>query len=174
MFRSKEERAWEGLSAWRCRIEQNQRAGAENKTERAGTKTIPTMFVGILAVLTAPVRSKQEFKAVGYDCSAPTNIRVYNTETHCQTSPEVVGESQKVKIPQHVNSEQISGFKCKVTAHQKLYYCGMFSYSKPILSAEREQSIVISVATCNEMASRKVSGVVVLRLVENKDVKLLN
>lgn len=144
MFRSKEERAWEGLSAWRCRIEQNQRAGAENKTERAGTKTIPTMFVGILAVLTAPVRSKQEFKAVGYDCSAPTNIRVYNTETHCPL------------------------------AHRKLYYCGMFSYSKPILSAEREQSIVISVATCNEIASRKVSGVVVLRLVENKDVKLLN
>ena len=119
------------------------------------------MFVGILAVLAAPVWSEEEFKAVGYDCSAPTNIGVFNMETHFQTS-------------QHVNSEQISGFKCKVRAHGKLYYCGMFSYSKPILSAEREQSIVISVASCNKMASTKVSGVVMLRLVENKDVKLLN
>ena len=33
-----------------------------------------------------------------------------------------------------------------------MYYCGMFSYSKPILSAEQEQTLVITAQFCAEMA----------------------
>ena len=54
-----------------------------------------------------------------------------------------------------MTSEQLSGYKCEVRAHRKLYYCGMFSYSKPILSAERETSVVISAHSCSEMAHSK-------------------
>ena len=44
--------------------------------QRAGTKSLPLMFVGVLTMLAAPVKSEEEFKAVGYDCSSPTNIKV--------------------------------------------------------------------------------------------------
>ena len=61
-----------------------------------------------------------------------------------------------MKILQHVTTEQLSGYKCEVRAHRKLYYCGMFSYSKPILSAEKETSVVISAQSCSEMANSKI------------------
>ena len=62
---------------------------------------------------------------------------------------------KKVKIIQAVHNERMHGFKCRVSSHRKLYYCGMFSYAKPILSAEREQLIVISAQSCAEMTTTK-------------------
>ena len=107
-------------------------------------------------MLAVPVESGDEFRAVGYDCSTPTDIRMYDADAHCRNSPQIASEPATVKILQHVNTEQLSGYKCEVRAHRKLYYCGMFSYSKPILSAEREVSVVISAPSCSEMANSKV------------------
>ena len=86
------------------------------------------MFVGVLMIL-IPVKSDDEFRAVGYDCSTPSDIKMFNAEAHCKNAPQVSGELTKVKILQHVTTEQLSGYKCEVRAHRKLYYCGMFSYS---------------------------------------------
>ena len=111
---------------------------AGNKTRRrkngpgAGTKTIPLMFVGLVMIL-VPVEAGDEFRAVVFDCSTPSNIRQFDAEAHCKNKPLVSGEMAKVKILQHVTNEQLSGYKCEVRAHRKSYYCGMFSYSKPIL-----------------------------------------
>ena len=74
-----------------------------DQDQRAGVKSIHLIFVGILAVLTAPVRSKEVFKAVGYDCRGPTNIKVYDAATHCQK-----------KILQYVHSEQLHLVDVKV------------------------------------------------------------
>ena len=61
----------------------NQPGGAGrtgNKTRRrrngpgAGTKTIPLMFVRMLMIL-VPVEAGDEFRAVAYDCSTPSDIR---------------------------------------------------------------------------------------------------
>ena len=113
------------------------------------------MFVGLVMIL-VPVEAGDEFRAVAYDCSTPTNIKQFDAEAHCKNAPIVSGEMKKVMILQHVTNEQLSGYKCEVRAHRKSYYCGMFSYSKPILSAEREQSVVISAQSCSEMANQKV------------------
>ena len=97
------------------------------------------MFVGLVMIL-APVEAGDEFRAVAFDCSTPSNIKQFDAEAHCKNAPLVSGEMKKVMILQHVTNEQLSGYKCEVRAHRKSYYCGMFSYSKHILSAEREQN----------------------------------
>ena len=51
-------------------------------------------------------RSKEERRAVGYDCSSPTSIKVYDINSHCPCSPEIIGDNQKMKILQHVSTEE--------------------------------------------------------------------
>ena len=81
-------------------------------------------------MLAVPAEFGDEFRGVGYDCSTPTDIRMYDADAHCRNSPLVSGEPAKVKILQHVSTEQLSGYKCEVRAHWKMYYCRMFLYSK--------------------------------------------
>ena len=113
------------------------------------------MFLGVMKIL-VPVESRDEFRAIGYDCSTPVDIKMFDTEAHCKNAPIISGELASVKILQHVNTEQLSGYKCEVRAQRKLYYCGLFSYSKPILSAERETSVGISAQSWSEMANNKI------------------
>ena len=110
------------------------------------------MFVGVLAVLGAQVMAKDEYKVEAYDCSKPMNIKMFDREAHCRFNPEVEGVPERVTILQHVNSQTVKGYKCQVSSHRNMYYCGMFSYSKPILSAEQEQTLVITAQSCAKMA----------------------
>ena len=72
-----------------------------NKTRRrrnrpgAGAKTIPLMFVGVMMIL-VPVESGNEFRAVGYYCSTPSDIKMFDAEAHCKNAPQVSGELAKV------------------------------------------------------------------------------
>ena len=63
------------------------------------------MFLGLVIAMTVPTKGEEKFGAVGYDCSNPSNIKVYNAEAHCQHE-EVGGERQKVKILQIENTEK--------------------------------------------------------------------
>ena len=96
--------------------------------------------------------AKEEYKVEAYDCSQPTDIKMFDREAHCRFDPDIAGIPEKVTILQHVNTQRVGGYKCQVSSHRKLYYCGMFSYSKPILSAEQEQTLVITAQSCAEMA----------------------
>ena len=102
------------------------------------------LFVGMIALLGAQVSAKEEYKLEAYDCSQPMNIKMFDRAAHCRFNPEVEGVSEKRMILQHVNSQTVNGYKCQDTTHRKMYYCGMWSYSKPILSAEQEQTMVIT------------------------------
>ena len=77
------------------------------------------MFVGLVMIL-APVEAGDEFRAVAFDCSTPSNIKQFDAEAHCKNAPLVSSEMKKVMILQHVTNEQLSGYKCEVRAH---YYC---------------------------------------------------
>ena len=77
---------------------------------------------------------------------------MYDRAAHCKFNPAVEGVPEKVSILQHVNSQMVEGYKCQVISHRMMYYCGMFSYSKPILSAEQEQTLLITAQSCAEMA----------------------
>ena len=96
--------------------------------------------------------AKDEYKIEAYDCSQPANIKMYDRAAHCKFDPAVEGVPEKVTILQHVNSQAVGGYKCQVTSHRMMYYCGLFSYSKPILSAEQEQTLVITAQSCAKMA----------------------
>ena len=110
------------------------------------------LFVGVLAMLGTQTMAEDKFKGEAYDCSQPMNIKMFDREAHCRFNPGVEGVPEKVSILQHVNSQTVDGYKCQVTSHRNMYYCGMFLYSKPILSAEQEQTLVITAQSCAEMA----------------------
>ena len=111
----------------------------------------------MLAVLGAQVTAKDEYKVEAYDCSQPMNIKMFDCEAYCKFNPEVEGVPEKVLILQHVNSQTVGGYKCQVTSHRNMYYCSVWSYSKPILSAEQEQTLVITAQSCAKMArSRQI------------------
>ena len=109
------------------------------------------LFVDILAMLGAQVMAENEYKVEAYDCSQPMNIKMFDREAHCKFNPEVEGVPEKVSILQHLNSQTVEGYKCQVSSHRNIYYCGMFSYSKPILSAEQEQTLVITTQSCETL-----------------------
>ena len=101
--------------------------------------------------------AKDEYKVEAYDCSQPMNIKMFDCEAHCKFNPIVEGVPEKVLILQHVNSQTVGGYKCQVTSHRNMYYCSVWSYSKPILSAEQEQTLVITAQSCAKMArSRQI------------------
>ena len=130
--------------------------GQTRTNKRAGNATLTLMFFGLVAAMMVPIKGKENFGVVRYDCSNPSNIKVYDSEACCQHDQEVQGEREKVKILQIVNTEKLSSFKCKVKSQRKLYYCGLFSYSKPILLAEEEETLVISTQDCRNMANTKI------------------
>ena len=106
----------------------------------------------MLALLGTQAVAKDKFKVEAYNCSQPMNIKMFDREAHCRFDPGVEGAPEKVSILQHVNSQTVNGYKCQITSHKELYYCGLFSYAKPILSAEQEQTLVITAQSCAEMA----------------------
>ena len=55
------------------------------------------MFLGLVAAMAVPTKGENNFVAVGYDCSNPTNIKVYNAGARCQHDQEVHEERQKME-----------------------------------------------------------------------------
>ena len=74
------------------------------------------------------VMAKDAYKVEAYDCSQPMNIRMFNREALCKFNPEVEGVPEKVSILQHVNSQTVEGYKCQVSSHRNMYYCGMLVF----------------------------------------------
>ena len=81
------------------------------RDKRPGNATLPLMFFGLVAALMVPIKGEENFGVVGYDCSDPSNIRVYDAGACCQQDQEVQGEPEVVKILQIVNTEKLSGYK---------------------------------------------------------------
>ena len=100
------------------------------------------MFLGIIAVLSNPAYGTRNFNALGYACSNPTDIKVYDAEAWCQSDPELP-ERKTVKIAKLVVNEELKSFNCRITSHSKSYFCLLFSYSKPILSVEGEETMIV-------------------------------
>ena len=81
------------------------------RDKRPGNATLPLMFLGLVAALMVPIKGEENFGVDGYDCSDPSNIRVYDAGACCQQDQEVQGEPEVVKILQIVNTEKLSGYK---------------------------------------------------------------
>ena len=65
---------------------------------------------------------------------------------------QIEGKDAEVTVIQRGTEQWITGFKCSVKLHRKSYYCGLLSYAKPILSAEQEETLLISAQECSSMA----------------------
>ena len=65
---------------------------------------------------------------------------------------QIEGKDAEVTVIQRVTEQWLTGFKCSVKLHRKSYYCGLLSYAKPILSAEQEETLLISAQECSSMA----------------------
>ena len=93
------------------------------------------MFMSIIALGMDQAHSTDSgnFNIQAFDCSSPREIKVFDAAARCSSDSELPGEETTVQIVQLVENEELRGHKCKITSHRKAYYCGLFSYSKPIL-----------------------------------------
>ena len=112
---------------------------------------LPFLFF-ILTIIDQEEEGKDSQSIRGYDCSSPRDLKIWDASTKCKDKWERKIEDQKVTIVQRINEQWLTGFKCSVKLHWKSYYCGLLSYAKPILSAEQEETLLISSQECSSMA----------------------
>ena len=93
---------------------------------------------------------KDDFRALAFDS-------LLRRISGCMTGMLTVGTARifMEKRPACISSRTSQRRRCQAYVHRKLYYCGLFSYSKPILSAEHKQTMVVSTQSCPEMARTK-------------------
>ena len=88
----------------------------------------------------------------GYDCGTPKDLKIWDAATRCKEQAERKLEEKEVTIVQRISEQWLTGYKCSVKLHRKSYYCGLLSYAKPILSAEQEETLLLSAQECSSMA----------------------
>ena len=71
----------------------------------------------ILVIINPGVDGKESQSILGYDCSSPRDLKIWDASTRCKDELE-----RKLEA----------------------YYCGLLSYAKPILSAEQEETLLRS------------------------------
>ena len=98
------------------------------------------------------IEGKDAQSIKGYDCSSPRDLKIWDASTRCKDESERKLEDAEVTVIQRVTEQWLTGFKCSVKLHRKSYYCGLLSYAKPILSAEQEETLLISAQECSSMA----------------------
>ena len=114
--------------------DQRQRYDGGQQRKRARNGTIPLLFLGIIEVLTNPTKGETLISSGMIEANPVSHIQVYYVGARCQVDTELPGEKTSVKVVQLMENEELKGFKCRITSHKKSYYCGLFSYSKPIPS----------------------------------------
>jgi len=147
LFSWREGRAWESWSAWQCRGSQ---PGQYCRGPKPKISSTQLMFLGIIAMLGyLPVE-----RMISEHWLLTALLRRIS---ECMPGMLTVGTARifMEKRPACISSRTSQRRRCQVYVHRKLYYCGLFSYSKPILSAEHEQTIVVSAQSCAEMARTK-------------------
>ena len=50
---------------------------------------------------------KDDFRALAFDCTAPTDIRMYDRNAHCRYSQDIYGEKTSMHILQNVAAETL-------------------------------------------------------------------
>ena len=74
----------------------------------------------------------------------PKDLKIWDASTRCKDGSERKMEEQEVKFVQRITEQWLTGFKCTDKLHGKSYYCELLSYAKPILTAEKEETLLIS------------------------------
>ena len=106
----------------------------------------------ILVIINQEVEKKDSQSIRGYDCSSPRDLKIWDASTRRKDESERILKDQEVTIVQRITKQRLTGFKCSVKLHWKSYYCGLLSYAKPILSAEQEETFLISAQEFSSMA----------------------
>ena len=130
----------------------SQRGGWTRQRRSANKGDQLPFLLFIIAIINQEVEGKDSQTIRVYDCSNPRDLKIWDASTKCKDESERKRENQEVTIVQRITKQWLSGFKCSVKLHWKSYYCGLLSYTKPILSAEQEETLLISVQECSSMA----------------------
>ena len=100
--------------------------GAEKGTEKKRTHVL-RHHSSTAAVMPAVTRLTSRFMMLKHDANQIQNYLKKKT----------------VKIAKLVVNEELKSFNCRITSHSKSYFCLLFSYSKPILSVEGEETMIV-------------------------------
>lgn len=91
----------------------------------------------------------------GWDCSNPTNLKVYDSSDRC--TPEAVAPVPKVKawVVQHTPITEISGYRCTITRKETAFICGLWSYEKALRSSGGQEPFTLTGPQCEVLVRTK-------------------
>ena len=89
------------------------------------------------------------------DCTKPTAIKEYSTETSCKNIPSLKQEEKKIQILQAITDEKLKGYSCSIVTSRFTYYCGSFSHLKLARVPEIEINEDITPTQCNDLVNSK-------------------
>ena len=117
------------------------RTGPRRSASRG--QTLPFLLC-VLVLFNQEVEGGESQSLLGYDCSSPRDLKIWDAATRCKDQAERKLEEKEVTVVQRITEQWLSGYKCSVKLHRKSYYCGLLSYAKTILSAEQEETLLLS------------------------------
>ena len=105
------------------------------------------MYLGLIIACITPIsQAELEPQASGYDCSRPSEIKIYDASVNCSVTQKQFLEepSRDYVILQKVKTRKIQGFKCQVLRHRHLAYCGVWSYEKSLVDEQHETAVTVN------------------------------
>ena len=67
----------------------------------------------ILSIINQEVEGKGPQTIMGYDCSSPRDLKIWDASTRCKDGAERAMEEQEVTIVQKMAEQWLTGFKCR-------------------------------------------------------------
>ena len=94
-------------------------------------------------------------KVVGYDCTRPTSLRVYQARGSCSLPEELNNRQAVATIYQHVPETRPTGWSCMLVITSHVRYCGVASYTQTIPVGQTEETRKVSTSECVDWVNKR-------------------
>ena len=89
------------------------------------------------------------------DCTKPSKVRQYRTDSNCKTIPTVSQEKKEIQILQEISDEKLKGYSCSIGTSRFTFYCGSFSHVKLAKVPEIEVNEDITPLRCHDLVNTR-------------------
>ena len=94
-------------------------------------------------------------KVVGYDCTKPTSLRVYQARGSCSLPEELNKHQTVATIYQHVPETRPTGWSCMLVVTSHVRYCSVASYTQTIPVGQMEETRKVSTSKCVDWVNKR-------------------
>ena len=89
------------------------------------------------------------------DCTKPSKVRQYRTDSNCKTIPTVSQEKKEIQILQEISDEKVKGYSCQQVTSRFTFYCGSFSHVKLAKVPEIEVNEDLTPLRCHDLVNTR-------------------